>query len=682
MNGGIMNPGSSKSSTGLYFDSYGEINNGAHRKAAELTGAPAFVWHQAIWLPAASVLTEPKTSRHDIVKGYITGLYKHIENSISDRIHDKDVIKKIYLPPRHLMDIREDDRVRVISYELYWRGLRSRIRVENHTEYVTITSIIDASSPLDDDTKTAVADDVKRCLSIFSRIGLGVKQNPPTNDQISQCHEFIYDKIWKIFFEEILNIPVTHEEGSSEKYLENSVFPNVSAGALGPRFADFRGFISASRYPCDRAGNQICPVVPLQKDQDCPPCYFEMVEPFLDKDLGSRGQSHQDGYPNEAWSRTILNRAWPFLEVAGRDHKSPISYRFEFSASRLLDGRALYVSSLGPQPDLWTDSPSEQVNTPVHFYIHSITQCEREIGRLVDTLTTLATLRLAAIIALPDLKTVRVSLSIIDNDIKNVRKDIHNLIKISPLPNNPKKDNKKELSASILGQLDFINQKVTDLSNGDHFGKERTTKLNGKAITLKESDKMADPRLGKATLEYRLERSQFYRESFNDNLSLLRIQRIEGFQPYDEFINRRLKSSHRYIEDIEGSVNHTIAEWRSLDQLYLTSEITMLTYDLRDQGKKLEQEQKAIMNLQFGAEAAFALLLGPYYASSLIIFLIKTHDEIHQAFRWSNVEVNSLVSGAMWVLGGLFYLWRRHEFRRAAAERTEVPIAQIEDFSQ
>lgn len=44
-----------------FMENYGPINNGVHRQPAEVIGAPALIWHQAIWNPASG--TENNSER-------------------------------------------------------------------------------------------------------------------------------------------------------------------------------------------------------------------------------------------------------------------------------------------------------------------------------------------------------------------------------------------------------------------------------------------------------------------------------------------------------------------------------------------------------------------------------------------------------------------------------------------
>src|SRR5207237_9236604 len=49
-------------------------------------------------------------------------------------------------------------------------------------------------------------------------------------------------------------------------------------------------------------------------------------------------------------------------------------------------------------------------------------------------------------------------------------------------------------------------------------------------------------------LSYRIERSRYYVTQFDNNVKLLRIKRLEGDQPYDQFIRRRLGSEFDLID--------------------------------------------------------------------------------------------------------------------------------------
>ena len=257
----------------------------------------------------------------------------------------------------------------------------------------------------------------------------------------------------------------------------------------------------------------------------------------------------------------------------------------------------LYATALGPQP--------KGEKQPVLFYLHSVTQSERQIGRAIDQLCQLNTLRLAAIVPLPSLKPVRQSLWDVEERIKQTRGQIHELIKSArsliqgddvPADNKIVYDKERE----VLQNLDDIQTEMTGVSTGD---------------SIEESKELGD-----ATLEYRLIRSRYYKDMFFQIIRSIRLKRIEGYQKYDEFIIRRLGSAFGFIEGIEMHFAKIQAEWNAVDRLYLTTTVTILTGEIDRQQKDIKSIMQDIGKLathvdyiQKNGELILLGILVPYY---------------------------------------------------------------------
>jgi uncharacterized membrane-anchored protein len=354
----------------------------------------------------------------------------------------------------------------------------------------------------------------------------------------------------------------------------------------GLRFVDFRGFVTCDEYPSDEAEENKSTQKTGKRqqssdeivDDDEPSIheieYHPIKWPFYKRNEEQRGRQHPTGYPDEKWARRRLDNVWPFLSLPGGDESSPFTGRTEFTVSRMLCGRALYATALAPQPQFGANPGLER---PLHFYLHSVTQCERQIGRLIDRLCQAGTLRLAALIPLPVLKAVPEKLWLVEERIKTTRDRIHLLIQETKSlpPNNSKA---LALEKDILLGLADIQKDMSSLSAG--------TSIFDSAI------------LGEESLEYRLERATYYKTNFYSLFKGMRIKRLEGYQPYDEFIMRRLQSAFGFIDNLEVRLKAIKADWRSTVQLYLSSAINVLTGSIEQQQEVLADAQTAIKNLQ------------------------------------------------------------------------------------
>ena len=617
---------------GLYLDLYGEINNGAHRKAADLIGAPAFVWHQALWNPPLSESLKDKNDRKDIISAFVRKLHDHL-NAVAEEV----------IPDMAEVRIGHDDRVRVITFQFVWQGMRAKIRFENHTEYVSLTSVLDASvdfsrPPLGPSKgDVALRKEVEHHLENFrTSTWRPLGADLPKIDNIQGTFDFIYKHIWdQCFFPVVLN---------AGNFLASTSGEHPVAGPMGQRFADFRGFISCETYPenvneATRESKENPDLTKLGLE------YQRVQRPFYKTDEDRRGRWQRDGYPNEDWARRRLDNAWPFLQLATLDKTSPLTGRTEYTVSRLQDGRIIYVSALGPQPELGFPGQPER---PVYFYMHSVTQCERQIGRAIDRLVQLGTLRLAAIIALPEFKSVGQKLADISKKITYTRQLLHKLAQNAKTWEKTVRDGTEE---EILSNLDLIQNEVADLSRGNP-----TRENKG---------------LGEASLEYRLLRSRYYRQVFESTLESLRIKRLEGYQPYDEFVLRRLASAFRFIDGLEVRVNEVRAEWRALDQLYLITAVTVLTREIDAQQEtstkllvNIQQTQKDVRHIQRWGELFLLMFLVPYYATELALKLFTCSQGVWcKQWIWEEYtperKLAAILFAAFAIWGLILFFYRR-----------------------
>jgi hypothetical protein len=579
-----------------YSTAYGSINNGAHRQAAELIGAPALVWHLALWNPARGY--KARLERAETIQSYIREVYRNIGKSPGT---DRQVSNEI--------KVLHDDRANVITISFRYDGVLAKVRFEIHTEYITITSIVDASAELKGGQFDKMGPLIKKYLDVFVELGKGKPEEARTKAKrgldISDVNTFFYTNFWeKNFLPQVLEVESTDIDKESGLRKDGDI---TSRLAIGSVFADFRGFITCEKY----------------EPRDLEYQGKEIQGPFYRTDEGARGQWQRTSIPDGAWADYRLREAWPFLSAVPKDDVPTLTGRTEFTASRVLCGRALYVTALGPQPRFGTQGNER----PLYLYVHSVTQCERQIGRLIDRIVQLGTLRLAAIVALPGLKAVSQKLELVENDITKARTQTHQLIQMAQsskhLRTLDEKDkhikNLEEKERSILAILDEIQTSIANLSEG--------------------RDPKDGEYLGDASLEYRLIRSRYYKDGFYGLIKGLRIKRLEGYQPYDEFVERRLGSIFRFIQGVERRITQIKAEWRSLDQLYLTTTVTILTAGIDQQQEETKTVQKSIESIQLVGESVLIGVLAPYYFLNLVF---DATDCQHS--RWCQAEWNGFSS--------------------------------------
>ena len=211
--------------SGAYYSQYREINNGAHRKAADLIGAPSLIWHQAFW--HAEHAPARKRARAERLRSYLEALRTNMRQKSDPHTFTATPIVS-----------RPNERVGTITQSFSLEGIRVKIRVEIHTEYVSITSIIDASLDMSERVKTTKAQleerfNYKKLRESIEKFCHGTSCAPSLGDpfpDVRNVHRFLYTDVW-------------------EEWLQPTILDVEGYSSLGARFADLRGFVTCERYP-------------------------------------------------------------------------------------------------------------------------------------------------------------------------------------------------------------------------------------------------------------------------------------------------------------------------------------------------------------------------------------------------------------------------------------------------
>ena len=96
----------------------------------------------------------------------------------------------------------------------------------------------------------------------------------------------------------------------------------------------------------------------------------------------------------------------------------------------------------------------------------------------------------------------------------------------------------------------------------------------------------------KSGLAYRIERSRYYVSRFAKNVEFLRIRRLEGNQPYQQFVEKRLGAEFDFIHRLGLRFERTIQNMTALDQNYLamsSAQIAERTYATQGKIEKIAE---------------------------------------------------------------------------------------------
>jgi Protein of unknown function (DUF3422) len=587
---------------------YDDLMGGARRKPALPIAGPAVTRHVAFFYP-----NYPGLKREiwvDRIEAYILALYYHLKNNKyapytrslkndDSRLHLLDnsfVVTETYA--HNAKPIRQRaSRYQTFRVRFYYGQMPVSVSVELHDEYFTISTIMDLAWPPHDcdshDTDCITTNSLIKAIGDFATIaGKRLTHTGQTAGEsglkqrhqadFTQAYQFIYETIWERFHEAIFEQPLKMTE-------------NACKCELGGIFADFRGFIAAIGDKNDFInipGSHVSKYSLKQRigegnftDAEAVH-YADVLLPWLKADKGF-AQEKQDTEP---------------------DRTEPV----EFTVSLLLRQRALFASALGAQL-----SRIKGEQGPVTYTALCKNTARWQAGRLIDRIHMLGTLRIAALYNLPHLIQA-------DNQLRELEGEIKTFV--SPLPE--QSDDLEDEQPEQAGKLE---EKVRGwLQRFD--GIERQAE-KGKAQII-------------GGLAYRVERSGYYQSQFKEHWDGFRVDRIEGFAPLDEAVNRRLAGDYELIR--------TVAEHHRRLQEALASLGRRLQQDT------IAKETRTIEKLQRGAETGFFAVLFPYYVSHVLIDAVERSklaeaEAFSDANRLMHFDILILVASTLVGLTLAFY---------------------------
>jgi len=575
---------------------YERINRGVHRKASNRVGAPALVWHLGLWLRSGIEDGQKQSpllpQDYTVTNQYVNGLRDHLSvQSDSITFDDYGALKT------NITGVQTAKRGNIASFKFRWNGIFTTVRVEIHSEYISLTSLLDASVliPSGDERTFRQAFGGRRVFrdieSAFLNLNEGVSGNKSGIDYES-INDTLYKHIWGTFENEVL-------------FYDPSL-----ALQLGKVFADFRGVITSEPYPTIHNG--IVPI--LQKKTST----FD--RPFRGPHR-KRPSNHRNDFPSRddgskpGWARSRVVSFWPFVECNERFSD------VEFTVSEFLKGRAIYISSLGPNPDDSRLTTETDYNyDPILFCLHTYSDDPWQIGRLVDRLLQAGTARLAAVIELDALHDAERDMSQLEAKILEARAEIHDALKIIAKG--------RSVSSAIQNKI------------GTLFNEAQELFANLNANFINQS------------IEYRAERSVYYIDHFKIARDSLRIERLEGYQPYDEYVERRLGGSFSFIRMMQHRVLEAKEDMTSLYQYFVSENITNIA-------AAIKKRDESIQEIQDFGEIILLVGLLPYY---LAYQFVNNSVRAGEAIYWHL----AFVAGGLIALARFGRnLWQEWKERRA-----------------
>jgi hypothetical protein len=598
-------------------EDYHELNAGAHRKPPKVLSAPSLVWHLAFWTnfpepkkggqQAEDDVGSPKkkTSKQirDVLDRFIIGLHqaivrKHFDGDAS-KVQLTPSISGVYLlfgnavseafekVPAYKLRSRQKDvfesTSRTVTLHFIWRKLDVTIRFEVHTEYFAVSTFVEL------DRERVKGSDFSSMLELNDSMVsiLGYLSDPPVQpdneEHVVPINRYCFHDFWKIYEREILS------DKSLTACTSDPVFQHI--------FADFRGFVAS-----------------------------DQAVRFHDEDFFS-------GEKAAKWGMEAKKKLLPLVQHRNRADRT----RHECAVNYMLDGRALYMSTLGPPQLQRAASPADE-RIPVEFIVYAHQRFNErtvvnkwQLGRLVNQLLLLGTLRLCALKDVKLLHEAGQHLGMLEESTQEAKDAI--ALTEADASASPVDIGRRQSAASrnaeAMRRIGEAHKKLNDIT-GTFL---RTTGTG---------------------LLYRIERSRYYVQQFDANVKLLRIQRLEGDQPYDQFIRRRLGSEFDFINRLGIRYERATASMVTLDQNYLA----MTQNSLVERATKIDEDtntiQSDIHTIQEWGEFALLAALVPYYVMHLLDLIIKE-------------KYVPVLTASVWTVFGVIALYRKFKKVRYAA---------------
>jgi len=555
------------------------LNQSVHRKPPTLVGVPSLTRHLIFWdiqqenygnsdRRTIYIRQDKKTIIDHYLKSLYDNLLRHGYNVDLPLSYDRTSLPLFgVILDRNTGQTVADNDIdnEVVVFSFNWAHMVPvTMRFEFHEEYITISIVMDLSIEflsLNGINRKGLRL-VKFITDVFERLNLSCNFNIENNSQYRKLHRHIYNNIWALFDINIFSFYFYHVVGLTRV---------VGHECCGKKIGDLRRVVIGScAYPTEDVGrvNKYIEGRAFQLTFSQPPIGAGALRTYS---TSSKKASE--------WAYSRLEMIWKFVLSADRmdGHK-----RREITASRLLDGLVLYVTALGPRPA--SSNPASDANVPMYSIMYSDTLNPWQIGELSERLNRLGTVRLAATMDFDKLRCA-------GNLIRDIRRGILQYI--------VKYQNSS--SAKI--------EAITALGNEYIYTEKCIAGITDEV----------DIGVG---IEARIERSYDYIKQWRGGLNELRIRRLEGFFPYDEFIERRLGSTFNYIEKLRGRYKRLMANVVQFHSYYIAKLQAVIA-------ENTESREKEIEHLQKGAEFLTIAFLIPYYLASTITHSIlkDEHNE-------------------------------------------------------
>jgi len=298
------------------------------------------------------------------------------------------------------------DSYRTIKFSFSWCGVPVALSFELHTEFLTLTAVIDASRKPDCDDLRGSPAEHPFLGELRENLGKFCHLEKLDAERCEALHRFVYYDVWDKLGSTVLFPMADHNQ------------------SLGAKFVDFRGIVLGAQ-----AGPDGKPRISVPFSR----------EPAQAGTGGERDPlCHIDDF----------DKLWSFVRCT---HKEDT----EFTVSRFLGKRAFYATALGNQQRAML----EGIGRPLCYLLYEDTLNEWQLGRLIYRVHRAGAARIAAIMHFEALRRANHLLTITEGRLEEAN---------SALPGQTSDDEEDtpadDFRASLRRHFAFVEQQFREIS--------------------------------------------------------------------------------------------------------------------------------------------------------------------------------------------------------------------------
>lgn len=362
---------------------------------------------------------------------------------------------------------------------------------------------------------------------------------------------------------------------------------------LGRRFADIRGIVLTRPPRGEPGASSFRPVLPWPEEREelleggSGRCKVEDLNAIVDlltnrkqtRNGEARKAGNKNGSDEQANAQFTLSALLDDDRPGGMQGGSAVGTQAAGAGQR-----AIFATAMGDQPEI----PPDQEPDPLCYLLYADPVNRWQLGRMIYRINRAGLNRLAAAMHYDNLRQIGVNLNDAERRLERAMKGAvtGNVIK------------------SLTADLKEIHKSLAEVAK----------------------DLVTD-----GPIEYRVERSRYYFAQWKRVVGALRIARIAGYQPYQEFVEQRLGPAFEFID--------------RLGTRYRRVSRNVTDLESRLQSLQTTRSTTRIERMQEIAEVALFAALLPYYVC--YVAAQATDHWVNKQAWW--------IAGALWGVGYLDY---------------------------